>query len=626
MQPAEQSAAVAVAEELQHYLPLIGYVPGSPGAALGPGPGALARLAASARGHALDLVAAAASVLRWLDGRLCSRLRKSSSVTSHAAAPWTPPIGDTSRGGSEEIWPSLLPRLQPAPPGLPDRSHPVRRVLSTLAAPALSFPTADFLPPAPPPVLAAPSAERFPLGAYRSWSPAPPLRLPSRPPPLPSPLQLRRLLVPRRVPFLMTGRRRPPRRDVIVAAGPPAVPIQPAAQGGQVPALFRAVADCLTAGVGVAPSAPPMATARPREPVYRSPRGRTHPFLRARGQSSRRRRPPRTPLSGQARQRPQLHAPASQSSPLHLPPSPVQYASSQQVPPVAQAPAQSAPPVPLSRPSLPDPDPEATPQSQPSDPAAPSSRGASAPRLVKQAPLPSAAPVPGSEPPPLSPSHQPVVPSLSVPTPAVPYACSYPPRLDVTDSAPPGPRGLPFPDPAYCGPRRQHPLVPGSCPPGARFGFVSPGVDWDGCLSWPPEQDGGNWGSSAPPLSPPWGEPCYGQGDYESRWRHLQTIGRCVTELSFALDLLHDALLSREVVARDPQMNEDQQGRVRRAVESVLWDVLHLPLEPGDPSPDDGPGAAAFRMVATAAEECPLGIVPALACLLRWLGRRVRRM
>ncbi|CAI5958036.1 unnamed protein product [Closterium sp. NIES-65] len=71
MQPAEQSAAVAVAEELQHYLPLIGYVPGSPGAALGPGPGALARLAASARGDPLDLVAAATSVLRWLDGRLC---------------------------------------------------------------------------------------------------------------------------------------------------------------------------------------------------------------------------------------------------------------------------------------------------------------------------------------------------------------------------------------------------------------------------------------------------------------------------------------------------------------------------------------------------------------------------
>ncbi|CAI5943041.1 unnamed protein product [Closterium sp. NIES-65] len=71
MQPAEQTAAVAAAEELQHYLPLIGFVPGSPGAALGPGPGALARLAESAQEDPLDLVAAAASVLRWLDGRLC---------------------------------------------------------------------------------------------------------------------------------------------------------------------------------------------------------------------------------------------------------------------------------------------------------------------------------------------------------------------------------------------------------------------------------------------------------------------------------------------------------------------------------------------------------------------------
>ncbi|CAI5991533.1 unnamed protein product [Closterium sp. NIES-65] len=71
MQPAEQAAMVAVAEELQHYLPLIGFVPGSRGAALTPGPGALARLADSAQEDPLDLAAAAASVLPWLDGRLC---------------------------------------------------------------------------------------------------------------------------------------------------------------------------------------------------------------------------------------------------------------------------------------------------------------------------------------------------------------------------------------------------------------------------------------------------------------------------------------------------------------------------------------------------------------------------
>ncbi|CAI5991304.1 unnamed protein product [Closterium sp. NIES-65] len=61
MQPAEHSAAVSAAEELQHYLSLIGFVPGSPGAALGPGPGALAWLAESARGDLLDLMAAAMS-------------------------------------------------------------------------------------------------------------------------------------------------------------------------------------------------------------------------------------------------------------------------------------------------------------------------------------------------------------------------------------------------------------------------------------------------------------------------------------------------------------------------------------------------------------------------------------
>ncbi|CAI5946860.1 unnamed protein product [Closterium sp. NIES-65] len=71
MLPAEQSAAVAAATEMLHYLPLIGLVQGAPGAALGPGPRAMVRLAESARGSPLGLVSAAASVLRWMDGRLC---------------------------------------------------------------------------------------------------------------------------------------------------------------------------------------------------------------------------------------------------------------------------------------------------------------------------------------------------------------------------------------------------------------------------------------------------------------------------------------------------------------------------------------------------------------------------
>ncbi|CAI5530195.1 unnamed protein product [Closterium sp. Naga37s-1] len=468
----------------------------------------------------------------------------------------------------------------------------------------------------------------------------------------------------------MTGRRRPPRREVIVAAGSPAAPTLPAAPGGQVLALFRAVADCLTAGVGAVSSPLPSAPARPREPVYRSPRGRTHPFLRARGHSFRRRRPPRPPLSGQARPRPQLHAPATRSQPLQLPPARSQSASSRSETPAAAA--QSAPLALLPRPPPPAPESALPPPRCPFAPVPPPPQPDSAPPVGVPAHPPTSAPGPGpaAAPPPPQPSAPPHAPPASGPTPVAPLAYSYPPRLDVADFAPPGPRGLPLPVPAPHGPQRQHPLVPGSRPPAARFGFVSsphsrllpalcvvfspaphssavscdfhvprhlappslpqhqpvpgisrgywsedevpgtardPEVDWDG-VSWPHVPREGNWNWNAPPPSPPWGEPRPGDGAYQSRGMHLAEVGRCVTELSFVLDLLHDALQSREVVARDPQMKENQQGRVRRAVSGALWDVLHLPLEPADPLLDDGPGAAAFRTVAKAAEESPLGI------------------
>ncbi|CAI5959291.1 unnamed protein product [Closterium sp. NIES-65] len=76
MLPAERSAAVAAATEMLHYLPLIGLVPDAPGAALGPGPRVVVRLAESAREGPLGLVSAAASVLHWIDGRLCWILAK----------------------------------------------------------------------------------------------------------------------------------------------------------------------------------------------------------------------------------------------------------------------------------------------------------------------------------------------------------------------------------------------------------------------------------------------------------------------------------------------------------------------------------------------------------------------
>ncbi|CAI5495322.1 unnamed protein product [Closterium sp. Naga37s-1] len=576
-------------------------------------------------------------------------------------------------------------QVLPGPLALPVRVHLVRRVPSPPPVLVPEFLLAGFPPPPLLRGLAAASAVVFLLGACQSRSLAPLRRPLPHPPPRPPPVQLFRGAVPPRTLYLMTGRRRPPRREVIVAAGSPAVPTLPAAQGGQVPALFRAVADCLTAGVGAAPSAPPMAPARPREPVYRSPRGRTHPFLRARGHSFRRHRPPRPPLSGQARLRPQLRAPATQSQPLQLPPPQSQSASSQPCAPAA--PAQSAPPIPPPRPPPPVPEPALPPRTCPSAPVAPPPQADPAPPVGVQAHPLSSVTGPGPAPPPPRPFPPPHAPPSSGPTPSAPFAYSYPPRLNVAASAPPGTRRLPFPVPAPHGPQRQHPLMPGSRPPAARFGFVSsprchllpgrrmsfspayhssavscafpvprhralpsfpqhqpvpglsrgywsedevpgtprdPEVDWDG-VSWPHVPREGNWNWNTPPPSPPWGEPRPGDGAYQSRGTHLAEVGRCVTELSFVLDLLHDALQSREVVARDPQMNEDQQGRVRRAVSGALWEV-HLPLEPADPLLDDGPGAAAFRMVATAAEECPLGIVPVIACVLRWLGRRVKRI
>ncbi|CAI5951422.1 unnamed protein product [Closterium sp. NIES-64] len=328
----------------------------------------------------------------------------------------------------------------------------------------------------------------------------------------------------------MTGRRRPPRRDVIVAAGSPAVPTLPAAQGGQVPALFRAVTDCLTAGVGAAPSALPMAPARPREPVYRSPRGRTHPFL----------------------------------------PMPAQY----------------APPIPPPRPPPPAPEPAPPPRTCPSAPVAPPPQADPAPPVGVQAPPPSSAPGPGPAQPPPRPSPPPPAPPSLGPTPAAPFAYWYPPRLDVAASAPPGPRGLPFPIPAPHGPQRQHLLVPGSRPHAAWFAFVSsphvvslpvaaccsplpithllclalspsPAIlrslrsrSISRCLDFP--ADTGVKTRCLGPLvtlSPPWGEPRPGDGAYQSRGTHLAEVGRCVTELSLVLDLLHDALQPREVVA-----------------------------------------------------------------------------
>ncbi|CAI7876200.1 unnamed protein product [Closterium sp. NIES-53] len=71
MSQQEQEEAVAAAMEMLPMLPTIGLVSGSPRSALGPGPASLRRLALAALQAPWDIVPAAASVLRWMDGRLC---------------------------------------------------------------------------------------------------------------------------------------------------------------------------------------------------------------------------------------------------------------------------------------------------------------------------------------------------------------------------------------------------------------------------------------------------------------------------------------------------------------------------------------------------------------------------
>ncbi|CAI7844236.1 unnamed protein product [Closterium sp. NIES-54] len=68
MSQQEQEEAVAAAMEMLRMLPAIGLVPGSPGSALGPGPASLRRLALAGLQAPRDIVPAAASVLRWMDG------------------------------------------------------------------------------------------------------------------------------------------------------------------------------------------------------------------------------------------------------------------------------------------------------------------------------------------------------------------------------------------------------------------------------------------------------------------------------------------------------------------------------------------------------------------------------
>ncbi|CAI5968745.1 unnamed protein product [Closterium sp. NIES-65] len=104
------------------------------------------------------------------------------------------------------------------------------------------------------------------------------------------------------------------------------------------------------------------------------------------------------------------------------------------------------------------------------------------------------------------------------------------------------------------------------------------------------------------------------------RWeKRMVAVGECMSHVATVLEQLHAGLVARNLVLRDPQLTEPQQGVVREAAAQGLWRLLHLPMEPEFPEQDKGPGARAFRRVAKAAEESPLELVPTLAVLLRWM-------
>ncbi|CAI5523935.1 unnamed protein product [Closterium sp. Naga37s-1] len=421
-------------------------------------------------------------------------------------------------------WPPLLPRF--AVGGL----RLVRpRVPEALAAglypPAFSVPPGS--PPAPLPPLVPPLL------------PALSHVIPPHPPPGP------------RGAAVMTGKR--PRRGR--AAERSAVPTPPEAPAELAPVLLRAAAALVAREGAGAPS-------RPREPVYHSPRGRTHPHLRARGGSFRRRRPPRPPLAPQRQiVGPHLSAPP----PLDLqqsllpPPLPSSQQSSQQQ---SSGPTASSPVV-----------------------ASPAST--SAPQLSS-----------GDAAPPLLPSPPPPLPAAS------------PPPVEP--------------------PQRQHPLVLSGPAPEARFPpprARSPELPPDA----PDPEDDERWWNGELWESPPqpatlWGREWDIQCDVVKdilRWeKRMVAVGECMSHVATVLEQLHAGLVARNLVLRDPQLTEPQQGVVRAAAAQGLWRLLRLPLEPEFPEQDEGPGAWAFRRVAKAAEESPLELVPALAVLLRWMRRR----
>ncbi|CAI5978082.1 unnamed protein product [Closterium sp. NIES-64] len=368
-------------------------------------------------------------------------------------------------------------------------------------------------------------------------------------------------------PAVMTGkRRRPSHPDREVGS---AAPSPSRAPEGLAPVLLWAAAALVEhEGAGK--------PARHREPIYRSPRGRTHPHLRARSGSFRRRRPPRP-------------APAVQREIVGpLQPSPPSFlrlgASSVLSPAVSLQLSQqlscgvAVPPLSLL-------------------PAPPAMSG------PLPAPLPSSSPP--LAPPPLSSSAG--APLVSHPSSSLPSAS--PPTVEP--------------------PQRQHPLVPSGPDPEARFppprarsSELTPDAS-------DPEDDERWWNGelweSPPQPATLWGREWDIQSDVMKdilRWeKRMVAVGECMSHVATVLEQLHAGLVARNLVLRDPQLTEPQQGVVREAAAQGLCRLLRLPLEPEFPEQDEGPGTRAFRRVAKATEESPLELVPVLAVLLRWMRR-----
>ncbi|CAI5532083.1 unnamed protein product [Closterium sp. Naga37s-1] len=178
------------------------------------------------------------------------------------------------------------------------------------------------------------------------------------------------------------------------------------------------------------------------------------------------------------------------------------------------------------------------------------------------------------------------------------------------------------------GPQRHRPLPPHVLPQVPRFRHRSPSPGLPGDALDPPEGwwlERDSWTASVEPGSSMgrWAADTSIVADIVRWERRLLDVGECLALLATVLNQLHAGLQSRPIAARDPQLDEMQQCVVRAAAAQCLWSLLHLPLKSESPAENEGPGATCFRWVATAAEEAPLGLVPALALVLRWLRWRI---